>query len=61
MQNSGRMKTAGICSAVERDPVRSFATKAMAREVGPGDELLAFYADHHVVPLPNGHRFPMDK
>lgn len=25
------------------------------------NKLLALYSDNHVVPLPDGHRFPMDK
>eukprot|EP00250_Pteridium_aquilinum_P016049 c22914_g1_i1 orf=790-1899(-) len=36
-------------------------TKKAALEAGKGAELVAFYADHHVVNLPQGHRFPMDK
>lgn len=37
------------------------ATKEGALAAGSGSTLLAFYCDHHVVPLPEGHRFPMDK
>ena len=32
-----------------------------ANAAGNGGGFPAFYADHHVVPLPPGHRFPMDK
>lgn len=28
---------------------------------GPGVNLVAYYCDHYVVTLPDGHRFPMDK
>lgn len=37
------------------------STLEAARTATRGTELLTFYADHHVVPLPEGHRFPMDK
>jgi len=36
-------------------------TKAAVLDEAPRDGLLAFYADHFVVPLPEGHRFPMTK
>lgn len=36
-------------------------TEAAALDKSPRDGLLAFYADHYVVPLPEGHRFPMTK
>ena len=37
------------------------STRSAAQLAGPGANLLAYYCDHYVVTLPNGHRFPMDK
>ncbi|CAI5473026.1 unnamed protein product [Closterium sp. Yama58-4] len=43
------------------DVASAGSTREAAEAAGRGKGLLAFYADHHVVPLPDGHRFPMDK
>ncbi|CAI5989821.1 unnamed protein product [Closterium sp. NIES-64] len=43
------------------DVASAGSTREAAVAAGRGKGLLAFYADHHVVPLPAGHRFPMDK
>ncbi|CAI7780791.1 unnamed protein product, partial [Closterium sp. NIES-54] len=43
------------------DVASARSTREAAEAAGCGKGLLAFYADHHVVPLPDGHRFPMDK
>ena len=37
------------------------STRSAAQLAGPGANLLAYYCDHCVVTLPDGHRFPMDK
>eukprot|EP00850_Spirogloea_muscicola_P002086 SM000008S22175 [mRNA] locus=s8:259330:261466:+ [translate_table: standard] len=37
------------------------SSREAALRGGRGRGVLAFYADHFVVPLPEGHRFPMDK
>ncbi|CAI5478409.1 unnamed protein product [Closterium sp. Yama58-4] len=43
------------------DVASAGSTREAAVAAGRGKGLVAFYADHHVVPLPAGHRFPMDK
>lgn len=37
------------------------STRSAAQLAGPGANLLAYYCEHYVVTLPDGHRFPMDK
>jgi len=33
----------------------------MSSEMGSRDELCVFYCDHHEIPLPPGHKFPLSK
>ncbi|XP_024531872.1 uncharacterized protein LOC112346644 [Selaginella moellendorffii] len=49
------------CKALCSIPEQNQTTLQAAIAAGKGPTLIAFYADHHVVPLPKGHRFPMDK
>ncbi|KAL2633513.1 hypothetical protein R1flu_004992 [Riccia fluitans] len=39
----------------------SLTSREAAVAVKQNAGLVGFYSDHHVVPLPDGHRFPMDK
>ncbi|KAG0568948.1 hypothetical protein KC19_6G054300 [Ceratodon purpureus] len=50
-----------FCAGVGGVQTAEIRTDASALDESPRDGLLAFYADHYVVPLPEGHRFPMTK
>ncbi|KAH7315879.1 hypothetical protein KP509_21G069300 [Ceratopteris richardii] len=49
------------CTMASRKDKNLTDTKKAALQVGGGRSLVAFYADNNVVPLPSGHRFPMEK
>ncbi|KAL3694222.1 hypothetical protein R1sor_007873 [Riccia sorocarpa] len=60
--NRHLMRCFSVASTKSVEPGTSLTTREAALAVKHQNAgLVGFYSDHHVVPLPEGHRFPMDK